>query len=117
MSELEANAMTYAAHTIIKDNTYFLISFSDDLLLEQIGTSLPISCVRNTLRVLARAKSCRRHLFELDRYTWDTDSELLVPLTRMLGAFGEVDGETCCTASPLAGLTLPDDDVEVADEM
>lgn len=92
------------------------MSFSDDLLLEQIGTSLPISCVRNTLRVLARAKSCRRHLFELDRYTWDTDSEL-VPFTKMLGVFGDVAGETCCTASPFAGLTLPDDDVDVADEM
>lgn len=94
------------------------MSLSDDLLLEHIGTSLPISCWRNMDRVLARAKSCRRHRFEFDRYTWDTVSELL-PLMIMLGGWPEdaapAPGVGC--DGPLAGLTLPDEDVDVAEDM
>lgn len=85
------------------------MSFSDDRRLEHIGTSLFISCVRNTLRVLARAKSVRRHRFELDRYICDTVS-VLAPLTRMFGVAVAV------AVGPLAGLTLPDDDVDAADD-
>ena len=54
-----------------KDEAYLRMSLSDERRLEEVpGCSIllqaPItSCVLNTLRLLDRAKSCRRHRLEL----------------------------------------------------